>query len=159
MKCKEAISQLIKLSEDKFNVLVEFYKLTEIQKKEIENKEDQYLLYTIEKKQENINYINQLDEQFCNTFSNLKNELNINSIEEIDSNEYADIKELKAIVDKILMLTHKIQEIDKSNVEEVKKEMQMVKEEMKNIKNSARANMCYNNMYKHSQGVFIDNKK
>ena len=159
MKSREAISQLIKTSELKLNVLYELYELTKKQRKDIENKDDEYLLYTIEKKQEKIEEINELDKNFYITFLDLKKDLAIDSIDEIDIEKYDNVKLLKEVVRSILEVTQNIQKIDKLNVEDVSRELEVVKGEMKNLKSSVRATKSYGNMYNHSQGVFIDNKK
>ena len=119
MKSREAISQLIKTSELKLNVLYELYELTKKQRKDIENKDDEYLLYTIEKKQEKIEEINELDKNFYITFLDLKKDLAIDSIDEIDIEKYDNVKLLKEVVRSILEVTQNIQKIDKLNVEDV----------------------------------------
>jgi len=159
MEIKNAINFLVEVSETKYNIMKEIYELTKKQKLDIENGNADSLLHDIEKKQEKIEEVNSLDKQFYSTYIKLKQMLNVNSLEEINVNAYPEIKELKNKVGKILEITKQTDEIDKINMDEVKKEFEKVKFEMKSLKNNVKAARGYNTQYNHAQGVFIDNKK
>lgn len=159
METKNAINFLIEVSETKYNVMKEIYELTKKQKVDIENGNGDSLLSDIEKKQEKIEEVNSLDKQFYSIYIKIKQMLNINSIEEIDINKYPNIKDLKNQVANVLEITKKIDEVDKINMDEVKKEFEKVKNEMKSLKNNVKASRGYNTKYNYAQGVFIDNKK
>lgn len=159
MEIRTSINLLAELTETKYQIMKEIYELTKKQKVDIQSGDADELVRDVEKKQEKIEEVNSLDKQFYTVYVKVKQMLNINSIEEIDVNKYPEIKELKIHVEKVLEVVKLIDNIDKINNEEVKKEFEKVKSEMKNLKTSVRANKVYNTKYNHAQGVFIDNKK
>lgn len=166
MNIKDLINILAQISKTKYNLMKEIHEITKMQKIDIENNNSELLNNYIEKKQEKIDEINKLDKQFYSLYIKLKEDLNIDSIEHIDTKKYPDIKELKSRIENILKLTKEIDEIDRMNTKKVKEELDKVKENLKNIKNdkkslknNARAYKGYNTKYNHAQGVFIDNKK
>ncbi|WP_099190184.1 flagellar export chaperone FlgN [Tepidibacter mesophilus] len=166
MNIKDLINSLIQISEMKYNSMKEIQEITKMQKIDIENSNSDSLINYIEKKQDKIEDINKLDNQFYSLYIKLKEDLDIDSIENIDVQKYPEIKELKSKIENILKLTKEIDEIDKVNNKKVKEELEKIKENLKNIKNdkkslsnNMKAYKGYNTKYNHAQGVFIDNKK
>ncbi|MEJ8552679.1 flagellar export chaperone FlgN [Tepidibacter sp. Z1-5] len=166
MNIKDLIDILTQISETKYNLMKEIHEITKMQKIDIENNNSDLLINYIEKKQDIIDEIDKLDKQFYSIYIKLKEDLNIDSIDHIDTQKYPEIKELKSKIENILKLTKEIDEVDKINNKKVKEELEKVKENLKNVKtdqkslkNNARAYKGYNNKYNHAQGVFIDNKK
>ncbi|CAH2211905.1 flagellar export chaperone FlgN [Tepidibacter aestuarii] len=166
MNIRELINLLIQISETKYNLMKDIYEITKVQKIAIENDNSDSLISYIEKKQDKIDGVDKLDKQFYSLYIKLKEDLNIDSIEHIDTQKYLEIKDLKIKIENILKLTKEIDEIDKINTKKVKEELEKVKENIKNIKNdkknlknNVRAYKGYNTKYNHAQGVFIDNKK
>ena len=166
MSVNELIDILIQTSEIKYHLMSEVYDITKIQGIHIENSNTDSLLENIEKKQEKIDEINELDQKFYSAYINIKEKLGIISLEDIDTQKYPNIKKLKQTISNILSVTKDIDALDKGNNQNVKKEFDKVKQELNNVKkdrksinNNVRAYKGYNNKYNHAQGVFIDNKK
>lgn len=166
MSVNELINILIQTSEIKYHIMSEIYEITKIQGINIENANTDSLLENIEKKQQKIDEINKLDQKFYSGYINIKEHLKITSLENIDTQKYPNIKDLKQNISNILNLTKDIDALDKGNNQNVKKEFDKVKEELNNVKkdmkslsNNMKAHKGYNTKYNHAQGVFIDNKK
>ncbi len=166
MNIKDLMNHLTQISEIKYNLMKEINEITKMQRIDIENNNSDSLINYIEKKQIKIDEINKLDKQFYSLYIKLKENLNIESIENIDTKKYPDIKDLKSRIEDILKLAKEIDEVDKINNKKVKEELEKVKQDLKNVKNdqkslknNVRAYKGYNTKYNHAQGVFIDNKK
>ncbi|WP_072888550.1 flagellar export chaperone FlgN [Tepidibacter formicigenes] len=166
MNIKDLINLLIQISNTKYNIMKEIYEITKMQKVEIEKNNADSLLKYIEKKQEKIEEVNELDKKFYSIYIKIKEDLGITNIENIDIQKYPEIKELKNTVENILNITREIDEIDKINNSKVKEEFDKVKEELnkvkndkKNLRNNMKAYRGYNTKYNHAQGVFVDYKK
>jgi chromosome segregation ATPase len=166
MSVNELIDILIQTSEIKYNLISEVYEITKAQSACINNSNTDYLLENIEKKQQKINEINDIDKKFYSAYINVKEKLKIESIESIDTQKYPNIKDLKKNVSNILRVTKNIDDLDRINNQSVKKEFDKVKEEMNNIKKehkdlnkNIKAYKGYNTRYNHTQGVFMDYRK
>lgn len=122
MNIKDLMNHLTQISEIKYNLMKEINEITKMQRIDIENNNSDSLINYIEKKQIKIDEINKLDKQFYSLYIKLKENLNIESIENIDTKKYPDIKDLKSRIEDILKLAKEIDEVDKINNKKVKEE-------------------------------------
>lgn len=152
------IEKLNSLLSDKKILLEDFYKLTIVQKKLIENNDIDKLNRIINNKENVIEKINRLDVEFLGIYNNIKEVEDINDLSQlsIEKDYLVKLKELTSKCEK-LMKTIKIQDDENNNI--MKSGFEDVKKSLREIKRGkTTTNKYYNNM-PSSGGYFIDSKK
>ncbi len=164
METKSNIYDLIKFCQDKSDFLRKLYDVTKLQALDISSNSLNSLLDHIKEKQDIMNEIDAIDEGFFSKFQELKRNLGVNSLDEIDTSEYPEIAELKYSVKEVMDLLGEIDRQDKSNISKAKTEMDKLKEDMKDLKTQTKVFKNYGNSSvssygKDYQGFYIDGKK
>ncbi len=159
MRPEEYIKKMTELSEKKYALLKEMLVLTRSQTAAIAEENISNLERLIQNKQERINRIDKLDDEFRFCFMQLKKTLKVDKLDEVKEMKIAGAKELQDIVRQITEIIMEISEIEKKNNDAVRKLMAATAAEIKKINQGKTAN----NAYKRSQGMtpsyFIDKKR
>lgn len=155
----QSLKELISLSNEKLLHLKNILKLTEKQKKVIDNGNIEKLNEYIAQKQNEIDAIDKLDIKFIEIYNSIKKENNIASLEELNTEYHPLVKEIKNVVEEITNLLKFIQEIEGYNNETLKKEFIQVKAKLKGVKQGKKMVNAYNSYKKMSGSIFINKKK
>ena len=161
MEVKKTILKLIEISREKKEFLLKIKKITENQRGAIEKGKLNLLMDYIQEKSEIMEKINTLDLEFLAKFSKVKEILNVSTIDEVDANLYPELHELKSNTTLIMSLLEDIKTLDDKNNMSFRHDFDDLKASMKTFNHNVKANKGYKDLSysKHSQGVFIDNKK
>ena len=151
------IDKLISLSKEKKQLIDEMHNCTKVQKKEIDKENMDSLNYILDEKDKLIQKINKIDIEFLTIFSQIKKAEGIENIDELDINEYPNLKELKEIIKDISSTLVAISLLDEENNKNMKKRIEKTKMELKKVKEGKRAYKAYNKPIEGS--ILIDEKK
>ncbi|NLB78680.1 MAG: flagellar protein FlgN [Clostridiaceae bacterium] len=113
----------------------------------------------IDEKQEKIEAINILDEEFSVYFERLKTTANVKKLDDIDAKAFPGAKALKERTGEILKLVEGISQIEKSNNDKSKKLHEELGSEIKKINQGKRINNAYNPSPSNPAAYFLDKKK
>ncbi|MGO1368451.1 flagellar protein FlgN [Senegalia sp. (in: firmicutes)] len=152
------IVRLIELLDDKKILLDDFYKLSIVQKKLIENDDIDKLNRIIKNKEELISKINLLDKDFLEIYNELKEENNIRSLSELDIDKIY-LARLKEITNRCDSLMQDIKVQDESNNSMMENNFEDVKTKLREIKRGKTTTNKYYNKSQNTDGYFIDSKK
>jgi hypothetical protein len=148
------------LLENKKEHLLGILDFTKLQKTAIDQSDETKLLGFIDEKQKLIDKINTIDNSFIKKLEQLKLELGIKSLEEINANANPEYKAIKIETEGIYKILQEIMELEKENNSRIKKEYDDVKEKIKEINSSKKMTSAYEKMGKsYHGGAFIDKKK
>lgn len=151
------IQEMIKICNTKLFHLKNIISISENQKEAITEDNTDLLNSAISEKQAEMDTIDKLDKYFIQKYEELKKTYNINSVEDMDSSTYPDIKELQTKISAIFQALQMIEEIDKYNNEKLNESFEDVKMKLRQIKQGKTINKGYNtNPYGNA---FIDEKK
>jgi exonuclease VII large subunit len=154
------IENLITLAIQKKNYYQSIFDLTKEQADAIKNDNNTKLEEKINSKQDIIEKVDSQDDKFNLIFNKLKEILNVNDLSKIDGSKYPLLKDLQEEIRNINNIGKNIQELEKSNMNNLKNEMEKVKKEIDSISNSKRVNKVYANPYsKPVSPYFFDTKK
>ena len=155
------INRLIKLSQEKKNLLNEMLLITQEQKTIIVEQAIDQLNNLIDEKQNRINSINSLDDQFEQIFSNMKTELKINDIGELLVLKNPEAIELKKTISDIMTLINHIKNVEMENALKLNQQKKEIGKKLQDLKkNRLAVNKFYNSKsYLPPNPTFIDKKK
>lgn len=154
---KELIDELISISKEKSQLLVEMQKITKGQREEIKEEDMENLNEILDKKDYIIKEINKLDISFLTIFSQIKKNEDIQNIDEMDIEKYPNLEELKKAVKEVSSTLIAISLMDKENNDSMKAKLEETKMEIRKIKDGKKAYKGYNATIVES--ILIDEKK
>ena len=111
----------------------------------------------LDKKDNIIKEINELDRTFLTIFSQIKKDEGIDDIDELDVQKYPNLKDLKDVVTEISSTLVAISLLDEENNKNIKKKIEEIKMELKKVKDGHRAYKGYN--VPMTGSILIDEKK
>lgn len=152
------INELLELMDKKSALFKNIMEITLEQKKDIENGVEN-MEKLIKEKQTIIDSVDKIDALFSERINVLKNQLKVNTLEEIDSTKYPMMKSLKNKVDEIMSQARKIMDIEESNKNELIKLMNDLTKEMKQMKVGRKSLKAYETPVVNSDGIYIDRRK
>ncbi|MDF2520404.1 MAG: hypothetical protein K0R84_1032 [Clostridia bacterium] len=155
----QLISRLNQITEQKLKLFKEIYNVTVLQKEDIENNKAGNIEALVQKKQQIIDTIDELDKAFLDSYSQLKDELKLDRPDRIDVNRYPELKTLKSYIDDIMKLARSIMELENSNREKLNDIFNEVKKELRQINTGKRSIKAYETPMVQSDGIYIDRKK
>lgn len=155
----QLINDLNRIIEKKLELFNKLYDITLEQKKDIENNEADNIEILVQQKQQVIDKIDKLDADFLAGYNKLKEELQIDNLDFTDTAKYPEMKNIKAHIEKIMGMAHKIMELENSNRERLESIFQDVKNELRQIKAGKRSLKAYEPTPVYNDGIFIDKKK
>lgn len=99
---RKLIENLVDISKSKYLLLNQLLEITKLQGVDINSNSLNSLLDHIKQKQDIMNEIDKLDRSFYSAFVDLKTSMGIKSLEDIDSLEFPEIRDLKSMVASIM---------------------------------------------------------
>ncbi|NMA65585.1 MAG: flagellar protein FlgN [Clostridiaceae bacterium] len=159
MQQEEYIKRMTELSQKKYVLLKEMLVLTKSQTSAIANENMNDLERLIQSKQERIERIDKLDDEFKTCYLKLKELLKVNKLDEIKEMKIAGVKELQDTVGQIAEIIKEISEIENKNKDEIKKIMALTAVEIKKINQGKTANSAYKPSQSMAPSYFIDKKR
>lgn len=155
----QLISKLNQITEQKLKLFKEIYNVTVLQKEDIENNNAGNIEALVQKKQQIIDAIDELDKTFLEGYSQLKDELKLDRPDKIDTNRYPELKTLKSYINDIMKLARSIMELENSNRDKLNDIFNEVKKELRQINTGKRSIKAYETPMVQSDGIYIDRKK
>lgn len=153
------IKKLIDSLKKKYVLLRSILSLTQAQSSEINENAVEKLQKLIDEKQNTIDEINKLDDEFDACFTRLKNALKVNSLDELDAVGIEGAKHLKEITADIINLIKEISEIEKANNLKSEELLNNLRSEIKKINQTKTINNAYGSRPGNKAAYFIDKKK
>ncbi|MDP4093164.1 MAG: flagellar protein FlgN [Bacillota bacterium] len=153
------ILRLTENSVKKYGLLQNFLSLTKDQAKSITEDGVDTLKKAILYKQKIIEEIDKLDDEFELYFKRLKQELGINSMDELKDPNLQGAKELQQIIGSIIKIVNEINEIDKHNNEKAKNLLTSLGDEVKKISQGKKMYSAYRPNPVQIPSYYIDKKK
>ncbi len=153
------LKELIKISEEKILRLYRIVDVTKKQEQAIETDKLADLQKYIDKKQNEIDCINELDNDFSNKYTELKEKFNIESLEDIPACHNEDIKILQTKIGKISDILKLISDQEVINNDKINRNFKEVKAKLKQVKNGKKATQGYTKHKDMSQSILINKTK
>lgn len=151
--------RLNEILEKKKALLQDMLSLTEAQTPAIASESLNTLQELIEKKQQKIDAIDKLDEEFKVYFERLKTTLSVRKLEDIDASAFPAAGTLKGNTAGILELVGRINSIEKMNSEKSKKLLDTIGSKIKQLNQGRKINTAYNSAPQGMSSFFLDKKK
>lgn len=154
------IRKMIELSSKKYSLLQDMLELTRAQSGTITEDGIENLQKLIAEKQTKIEEIDKLDEEFTSCFQQLKQELKVERLEEINNASIPGIKELKDTVGRIMELLEEIRKLESRNIENAEKLMDGLSSQIKKLNQGKTINAAYGkNVVAAPPSFFVDSRK
>jgi len=153
------ISELVSLIDRKRKLFDNIMEITMKQKKDIEENEANTIGELVKYKQSEIDSIDEIDKLFSERFNMLKNQLKVNTLEEVDFTKYPRLKNLKLKVEEIMSLAQKIMQIEESNKGKLTSIIDGLKKEMRQVNIGKKSIKAYEMPIINNDGIYIDKKK
>lgn len=153
------MQELIEILNKKISLLEQIFDLTNAQSLAIDDGDTGWLESLVAEKQDKIDAINKLDEEFDTYFACLKSLLNIKRMDELKTDEIPGAAKLKQKVEEVVAIVKKISEVETRNNENAKALLNKFGEEIKSINQRKKANQAYASSPLKPQAHFIDKKK
>lgn len=154
---KNLVDEMIRISNEKLKLLNVILDLTKLEREYIDKEDMDKINGILDEKDNVINRIDKLNIQFLTCFSQLKKENNVNELDELEIEDYPNLKELKEVVIEIKSTFMAISLIDDENNKEMAKGLEKIKANLKIIKKGQKAYKGYNKTLNES--ILIDEKK
>lgn len=160
MTPEQYIYRLTEISQKKYKLLQDMFILTGEHAKTINQEGIERLDKIIEAKQNLIEQIDKLDEEFNVYFSRLKQSLGIKSFDELKGPGFKGMEELQASVKQVMALIGEISQLDEQNNKNARILLNNLGDEIKKINQGKKVNMAYNpSPIVQPPSYFIDKKK
>lgn len=158
-KVNSIIKQLIELIDRKLELLVNIKSLTQEEQKCIEESGGDNVNAILDKKQLLIDNIDEIDKSFADAFDQLKHELKVKSLEEVNVAKYPELEGLKLKVGNIMSISKELMVIEEANRDKLNSALDDLKKEMKLISTGKRSIKAYESPIPYNDGIYIDKKK
>ena len=151
------VDNLISLTENKYEQLKDIYLLTEQQSLAIEAEDMDNLGELINRKQQKIDIIVNLDSQFESITDDLKTIYDIKSLDELET-QSANIALLKEGISKVTDILHQILGAENINKKKIEESKSIIEEKMQGTQTGKTALKQYGGMQTYADAVFFDKK-
>lgn len=155
----QSLQRLLGLIREKRQCLEAILEYTKKQGTFVDENQIDMMIFCIEKKQENIEIINRLDEEFDSLYKQAKPEIKKLARCGDNSEEHILHRELCDEIAGAQEIMEDIYRLEQRNVPRVQEYMDIVKEKIRNINTARRGYNAYKRTAKVADGVFIDKKK
>jgi hypothetical protein len=159
MSADTYFERLNEILEKKKVLLQDMFSLTEAQTPAITSDSLDVLQRLIEEKQQKIDAIDKLDEEFGVYFERLKTTLKVKKLEDIDASVFPAAGRLKEVTAEILGLVGRISGIEKHNSENSKKLLDTIGSKIKQLNQGKKINNAYRATPQSTASYFLDKKK
>lgn len=153
------LERMIEASSKKLRLLNEIQEFTKQQSQVITEETTEKLWEFINEKQKNIDMIDKLDEEFNTYFDMLKLEMNVKSLDELETNNIKGITELKKCISDIMKVIAEISQLEKENNEKVRELLNDLGREIKKLNQGKKVNQLYSSTVHQPSSYYIDKKK
>lgn len=148
----------------KKSLLLGIKELTLAQTNAITDSELERLNVLIKEKQQRIDEIDLIDEEFSKCFLKIKSQFGISGIDELDlpavgKEAYGEAKQLKSLTSEIMDIIRDISETEKINSQKSKSLLEHFQNEIRKINQGKKANNAYMPKYSGTPSYFVDKKK
>lgn len=150
---------MIELLDKKYQLLMEMLLLTEAQTSAINLPSLDILQKLVEEKQQKIDAIDKLDEEFRVYFERLKMTTKVKKLENMDTSAFPGAKQLKDKTGEILALVSRISEVEKQNSAKSNELLTQLGSQIKKINQGKKINNAYNPAPTNTASFFLDKKK
>ncbi len=151
--------RMVEILDKKQLLLKDMLALTQAQTPVIKAEALDELERLINEKQQKIESIDKLDEEFSVYYERLKATANVKKLDDIDARAFPGAKALKERIGEILELVSNISQIEKSNNDKSKELHEQLGSQIKKINQGKRINNAYNPAPPNSTAFFVDKKK
>ena len=162
MNLEVLMKELLSLISNKKELIKAVLDLTKTQQQLIlaDDEELSEIQSVIEAKQSIINQIDGIDASFIDKYSTIKDQLGINSLEDLNYQPVPGFGMLKSEVKEVLELLKEIKLLDEANTQNAKANLDKVKEQLKVINVGKKATNSYStSKYQQNHSILIDKKK
>lgn len=159
MEPKEYVMKLKDISQRKLTLLNEILLFARSQNEVIKGKRFEEMDLLIKEKQQRIDAVDKLDEQFAEYSSRLKEMLSVKSLEELPRFGFPGTKELKEVIENIFQKLNDIKVTDDENISLVKEEMTDIRKRLNSTSNNKRIQGAYNSSVNSITSHYFDEKK
>ena len=159
MEAKDYLSRLNEILVKKQAMLREISGFTRLQRESLQGENYNELEILIAKKQERIEAVNKLDEQFSVYSSRLMDTLGITSFDHLPEYNVPGTRELKSNVAVILDLLNEIKSLEDENSGKMKAELSNLKGKIKQSNSFKKINTAYNSPKTGITNHYFDKKK
>lgn len=156
---KEYVMKLKDISQRKLTLLNEILLFARSQNEVIKGKRFEEMDLLIKEKQQRIDAVDKLDEQFSEYSSRLKEMLSVKSLEELPRFGFPGTKELKEVIENIFQKLNDIKVTDDENISLVKEEMTDIRKRLNSTSNNKRIQGAYNSSVNSITSHYFDEKK
>lgn len=156
---KEYVMKLKDISQRKLTLLNEILLFARSQNEVIKGKRFEEMDLLIKEKQQRIDAVDKLDEQFAEYSSRLKEMLSVKSLEELPRFGFPGAKELKEVIENIFQKLNDIKVTDDENISLVKEEMTDIRKRLNSTSNNKRIQGAYNSSVNSITSHYFDEKK
>jgi len=156
---EKMMNDLVELLEGKIAALEKIHELTLKQKEDIKNNQGDNINGFIDKKQVEIDKINVIDEDFANTVKKLKLELDIESLEQVDTDRFPQMKVIRVKIEEILNLGNDIMKLEEYNKDKIIEIINNIKKDLKAVNLGRKFVKAYEKPNIDVGGIYIDRKK
>jgi hypothetical protein len=155
------IGRMLEVSNKKYNILQDIFILTQSQAQSLSEDGMETLQKIINDKQKKLDEISKLDEGFNLYLKRLKQELKVESLDDIKNPNIPGVKELQQSIGKIVKLINDISDLEKQNNDRAQKLLKELGDEVKKLNQGQKVGLAYrpNPNVKGAPSYFIDKKK
>ena len=158
-RVNEGLKRLLELAEAKRQHMQHILELTGKQSEVLSAEQVDRLLEYIEDKQEHIDAIKALDEEFSCIFEGIKDEVNRDGFERYNPQGYGLYVKLRASVGQIKDMVEAIYNLEVQNQKRVNEVMRDVKARITSISRGKKGYSAYKQRVQQAEGVFFDQRK
>lgn len=158
-KVNERLKKLLELAEAKKQHMQRILELTRKQSEVLSAEQVDQLLAYIQDKQEHIDAIKVLDEEFSYIYEEIKGEVCSDSFKDDNPEGYDLYAGLRVRVGEIKDMVEAIYQLETENQNRIRQAMQTVKARISNINRGKRGYSAYKQQMPQADGVFIDQRK
>lgn len=152
------IKRLISLLEEKHKLLISIIQLTKQQAITIKKEDIECLQELIISRKEKINKFNKIENKFLALFNKIKEENKVKEMDELNIQPQV-LKKLKDETNNITQLLIEIKRIEKSNLDNLNKNLLNVKNKIHKIQKGKKASNNYYQTAVKQGGTFLDKRK
>ncbi|MCM8900490.1 flagellar protein FlgN [Caldicoprobacter algeriensis] len=158
-KVNEKLEKLLEIAEAKKHHMQRILELTQKQSGVLSAEQVDQLLAYIQDKQEHIDAIKALDEEFSDIFEEIKEKVRSGSFKDDNPEGYDLYAGLRASVGEIKDMVEAVCALETQNQNRVREVIQDVKARISSINRGKRGYSAYKQQMPQSDGIFIDQKK
>lgn len=159
MTIEKLIENLINLSKNKRELMTEILNVTKRQREFIKLEKIETVAKQIELKEKIIGNVDKLDLMFYKLIKELKADLGIDALDEIDGQKYPQVKELKKVVGDILDIAKETKAVDDENIERIQKDKGELSNKLRGLRQGQKLSNAYGAQRNMVKTVFVDKKK